>query len=312
MEKILITGANGQIGSELKEALSGKFGRDNIIGLDIKPGIDQPGIQEIADVTDISHLRTIIQKYSIDTIFHLASLLSARGEQNPDLAWKINMGGLKNVLDLSRAFKLQVFWPSSIAVFGPSTPRDMTPQTTILEPNTMYGITKLSGELLCKYYFEKFGVDVRSVRYPGLISYKTEPGGGTTDYAVEIFYEAAKHKRYISFVNSETCLPMMYMPDAVRASIEIMLAKPENIKIRNSYNLTAVSFSVAELEKEIQKLMPEFECKYAPDYRQRIANSWPKSIDDSAARTHWGWEHQYGLPEIVKDMLNHLREKFEL
>lgn len=313
MQNILITGVNGQIGSELSEALGRQFPQAQIVGLDIKPGHNShTASQEIADVTDIAHLRILIQKYDIDTVFHLASLLSAKGEQNPDLAWKINMGGLKNMLDLARAFKLKMFWPSSIAVFGPSTPREMTPQKTILEPNTMYGITKLTGELMCNYYHEKFGVDVRSVRYPGLISYKTEPGGGTTDYAVEIFYEAVKHKRYISFVNAETCLPMMYMPDAIRAAIEIMKAEPAEIKIRTSYNIAAVSFSVAELEKEIQKVIPEFVCKYAPDYRQKIADSWPKSIDDSAARTDWGWQHQYGTPEIVRDMLDNLSRKFKL
>jgi len=313
MRKILITGVNGQIGSELQEALTKQFGNDNVVGMDIRPGQKQkPGISEIADVTDMAHLRILIQKYDIDTVFHLASLLSAKGEQNPDLAWKINMGGLKNILDLARAFKLQVFWPSSIAVFGPNTPREMTPQTTILQPNTMYGITKLAGELLCSYYFDKFSVDVRSVRYPGLISHKTEPGGGTTDYAVEIFYEAIKHKRYISFVNAETCLPMMYMPDAVRAAIEIMMAKPDDVQIRTSYNLTAVSFSVAELEAEIRSVMPEFTCDYAPDYRQKIADSWPKSIDDSKAREHWGWQHRYDVPAIVRDMLENLSKKLNL
>ncbi len=310
MKKILITGANGQIGSELAENLGEQIGMKNIVGLDLRPALPPyKHAHEIVDVTQKEAIRHIIEKYEIDTIFHLASLLSAVGEKNPDQAWTVNMGGLKNVLDLARGTKIKVFWPSSIAVFGPNSPKQNTPQNTILDPNTMYGITKRAGELLCQYYFDKFDVDVRSVRYPGIISYKTEPGGGTTDYAVEIFYEAIKNRVYTCFVGPETRLPMMYMDDAVRSAIEIMQADREAVKLRTSYNLTAVSFSVAEMAAEIQKHMPEFKCNYKPDFRQEIANSWPQDIDDSSAREHWSWRHKYDLGSITQDMLAKLEKK---
>jgi nucleoside-diphosphate-sugar epimerase len=313
MKKILITGINGQIGSELSEKLEGIVGVENIVGLDVRPATPPYRIiHEIVDVTQKDALRHVIERYSIDTIFHLASILSARGEQNPDQAWEINTTGFKNILDLCRGKNIKVFWPSSIAVFGPTTPKENTPQDTVVEPSTMYGITKRAGEMLCRYYFEKFQVDVRSVRYPGIISYKTEPGGGTTDYAVEIFYEALRDKVYTSFVGPETCLPMMYMDDAVNAAIQIMQCDPAKIKIHSSYNLTGVSFTVAEMVKEIQKYIPEFRCNYAPDFRQQIADSWPKTIDDSRARRDWGWQHQYDLPAITKVMLEKLREKLRL
>lgn len=310
MKKILITGVNGQIGSELSEKLEGLVGAENVIGLDLRPATPPYHIaHETVDVTRKEAVRQVIEKYDIDIIFHLASLLSARGEMNPDQAWEVNMTGLKNILDLARGRKIKIFWPSSIAVFGPNSPKQKTPQNTVLDPNTMYGITKRAGELLCKYYFEKFHVDVRSIRYPGIISYKTEPGGGTTDYAVEIFYEAIRNKVYTCFVRPTTCLPMMYMADAVRAAIEIMQADKERIKIRSSYNLTAVSFTAEELVNEIKKYIPEFKCNFAPDFRQEIANSWPQVIDDSRAREDWQWQHEYDLSAIVKDMLDHLEKK---
>ncbi len=313
MNRILITGINGQIGSELSEKLESIVGAENIVGLDVRPSMPPYRIiHEIADVTKKDALRHIIERYHIDTIFHLASILSARGEQNPDQAWEINTSGLKNVLDLCRGKNIKVFWPSSIAVFGPTTPKENTPQDTVVEPSTMYGITKRAGEMLCRYYLEKFHVDVRSVRYPGIISYKTEPGGGTTDYAVEIFYEALRDKVYTSFVSRETCLPMMYMDDAVQAAIQIMQSDPGQIKIRSSYNLTGVSFTVEQMVDEIQKYVPEFRCNYAPDFRQQIADSWPKTIDDSCARRDWGWQHQYDLPAITKVMLEKLKEKLRL
>ena len=310
MKRILITGVHGQIGSELIEELQNQYGMENVIGVDIKERPFPPnGICEIVDVIDKKGIQSIIEKYDIDTVFHLASLLSAKGEKKPDIAWDVNMNGLKNILDLARDYKMTVFWPSSIAVFGPNSPKKNTPQSTVLDPNTMYGITKVAGELLCNYYFEKFAVDVRSVRYPGIISYKTEPGGGTTDYAVEIFLEAVKKKEYTCFVGPETRLPMMYMADAIKAALDIMQADVSQVKTRTSYNLTAVSFSVAELVIEMKKYIPEFSCHYAPDFRQNIANSWPQVIDDSEARQDWGWEHTYDLPLIVKDMLEQLNKR---
>ncbi len=313
MKRVLITGVSGQIGSELVERLEQIVGADNLVGLDLKPAMPPYRIaHETVDVTRKEAVRQVLERYHIDTIFHLASLLSAKGEMNPDQAWEVNMTGLKNVLDLSRGKEIKVFWPSSIAVFGPTSPKENTPQNTILDPTTMYGITKRAGELLCQYYFTKFRLDVRSVRYPGIISYKTEPGGGTTDYAVEIFYEALRDKVYTCFVGPETRLPMMYMDDAARAAIEIMQAEREAVKIRSSYNLTGVSFTVAQMVAEIQKHIPEFKCNYAPDFRQDIANSWPRSIDDSAARRDWGWRHEYDLPAITEIMLAKLKEKLKL
>lgn len=313
MHRILITGINGQIGTELSERLNNADAVEEIIGLDLRPASPPYDyIHETIDTTNREALRQVVEKYQVDTIFHLASLLSARGELNPDQAWHVNMQGLKNVLDIARGTQIKIFWPSSIAVFGPNSPKEKTPQNTVLDPNTMYGITKRAGELLCKYYFEKFEVDVRSVRYPGIISYKTEPGGGTTDYAVEMFYEAVRNKVYTCFVNAETRLPMMYMDDAVRAATEIMQAAAAKIRIRTSYNLTAVSFSAAEIVAEIKKDIPEFTCKYAPDFRQQIADTWPRSIDDSCAREDWGWRHEFDLPGIKDMMLKKLNEKFSL
>ena len=264
---------------------------------------------EVLDVTDKQRLQEIVEHYKIDTIYHLAGLLSAKGEQNPELCWNVNVNGLKNVLDVAKSHRLQVFWPSSIAVFGPHTPKIDTPQITVEDPSTIYGITKVTGELLCHYYAHRFGVDVRSLRLPGIISYNTPPGGGTTDFAVEIFYAALKHGTYTCFVRPETRLPMRYMPDAIEAILHLMEADSASIKVRSSYNIAAVSFSAEELVAEIQKYMPEFTCNYAPDFRQAIADSWPCAIDDSHSRADWGWKHTYDLPGIVADMLAKLSEQ---
>ena len=260
----------------------------------------------MADVTDAATLERIVKKYEIDTVFHLVSLLSATGEQQPNLAWDVNMQGLKIVLDLAIKYKMRVFWPSSIAAFGPTTPRDLTPQKTILEPTTMYGVTKVAGELLCQYYFLKYGVDVRSVRYPGLISWKAQPGGGTTDYAVAIFHEAIAKGTYECFVKKDTILPMMYMDDAIRGTLQLMDANPKKLTVRTSYNLAAMSFRADELAAEIQKHVP---CKvtYRPDHRQKIADSWPRSINDSQARKDWGWKPKVNLAMMTKEMLKYLR-----
>jgi len=314
MTKILVTGAVGQIGSELTLALRKKYGGDNVIGtVHRTPPSDElkeTGPMETVDATDKEALKAIIEKHNIDTIYHLVSLLSAVGEKKPDLAWHINMTGLKNVLDLAVEYKIKrVFWPSSIAAFGPSAKKDGTPQDAMLDPNTMYGVTKVAGELLCNYYFNKYGLDVRSLRYPGLISYKTPPGGGTTDYAVAIFYEALDKKKYECFVESETVLPMMYMDDAIRATIELMEAEPSAITIRTSYNLAAISFSVTQLAEEVKKHIPEFECTYNPDERQKIADSWPKVIDDSKARQDWNWKHGFDLSKMTVEMLEQLKKK---
>ncbi len=306
--KILVTGAAGQIGSELVPALREKYGKENVIALYHKNVPEDSGIHEIGDAGDKKLLESLISKYDIATVYHLVGILSAKGEQDPDLAYNVNMGSLKNILDIAKDKKqtgkeLRVFWPSSIAALPPLY---NTPQRTVLEPSTMYGVTKVAGELLVNYYFKKYGIDIRSLRYPGLISWKTPPGGGTTDYAIAIFYGALKEKKYTSFLKAGTYLPMMYMDDGVRATIELMEADPSKISIRTSYNLTAVSFEPGEIAAEIKKRIPEFEISYKPDFRQQIADSWPKSIDDSAARKDWNWKHNYGLNEMVSDMLKHL------
>ncbi len=312
--KILVTGAAGQIGSELVPALREKYGADNVIALYHSNVPDDHGLHEIGDAGDKEFVKRLIIDYDVSTVYHLVGILSAKGEKDPDLAYKVNMSTLKNVLDIARERKdsgkpMKVFWPSSIAAFGPTTPRDMTPQKTVLEPATMYGVTKVAGELLVNYYFNKYGIDVRGLRYPGIISWKTPPGGGTTDYAVEIFYGAIKEKRYTSFLREDTYLPMMYMDDAVRATIELMEADAARVGIRTSYNITAVSFSPEEIAAEIGKKVPGFMMDYKPDFRQSIADSWPKSIDDSSARRDWGWKHRFGLGEIVDDMLKNLGPK---
>lgn len=312
MKKILVTGALGQIGSELIPTLRKKYGAENVIavGHHKKPSEEfkNSGPFEIADSRDKEAIKVLIEKYQIDTIFHLVGILSANGEKDPNLAWDINMNSLKNILDLAIEYKIEkLFWPSSIAVFGPTTPLENTPQETILEPNTMYGITKVSGELLCQYYFTKYNLDVRSLRYPGIISWKTPPGGGTTDYAVAVYYEGLEKNFYDFFVKAETVLPMMYMDDAVRATLELMEAPKEKITIRTSYNLTAISFSVKELAENVSKYLPNFKCTFTPDTRQKIADSWLKTIDDKKAREDWGWQHQFDLDKISTEMIKNLK-----
>lgn len=311
MGRILVTGCEGQIGSELVPALKKIYGTEQVVGLDLRRcGCEDPF--EAVDVTDLAALRALYRKYDFDIVYHMVGILSAKGEQNPQLAWDVNLGALKTVLDLSLEFNVgKVFWPSSIAAFGPSSPKNPTPQRTIMDPSTIYGVCKVAGELLCNYYFIRFGLDVRSIRYPGIISYKTPPGGGTTDYAIAIFHDALKRKRYRCFLSPDTTLPMMYMPDAIKATIDLMTADPESVRIRTSYNLTAVSFSPAELAAEICGFIPEFVMEYAPDHRQQIAASWPQVIDDRAAREDWGWQHEFGLAEITRNMLENIHESVE-
>ncbi len=312
MKKILVTGALGQIGSELIPELRKKYGKENVIAVghhkEPSEEFKNSGPFEIADSRNKDEIRILIEKYNIDTIFHLVGVLSAVGEKNPNLAWDVNMNGLKNILDLAVEYKIErLFWPSSIAAFGPTTPLYDTPQKTILEPTTMYGVTKVSGELLCQYYFIKHGLDVRSLRYPGIISWKTPPGGGTTDYAVAIYYDAVKNGRYDCFVKEDTILPMMYMDDAVRATIELMEVEKEKITIRTAYNLTAISFSAKELAENVSKHINNFKCTFTPDERQKIADSWPKTIDDKKAREDWGWQHRFDLDKISVEMIKNLK-----
>ena len=306
--KILIVGANGQIGSELTLALAERHGQAAVVTSDLAPAGRVLGVQhEMLDATEASALTEIVERHGITQIYLLAAALSARGEQHPQWAWDLNMNGLLNVLELARSHKLdRVFWPSSIAAFGPTTPRDATPQKTVMEPTTVYGISKLAGEGWCAWYHRNHGVDVRSLRYPGLISWKTLPGGGTTDYAIEIFHAALKTGRYTSFLGPDTRLPMMYMPDAIRATLELMDAPAAQVRERGSYNLAAVSFTPAEMAAAIRKCIPGFAIDYAPDFRQAIADSWPRSIDASSARNDWGWKARFDLDAIVADMLDNL------
>jgi nucleoside-diphosphate-sugar epimerase len=262
----------------------------------------------VADVRDRDALAEIISRHEVETVYHLASLLSATGEQHPDRAWDVNLGGLKNVLDLAQQRDLQVFWPSSIAVFGPSTPKQDTPQNTVLDPATMYGVTKRSGELLCQYYHRRYDLDVRSLRYPGLVSHKTAPGGGTTDYAVDMFVAAAEDRDYTCFLEPDARLPMMYMPDAIQATLDLMGSDSDALSVRDSYNIAALNFSPRDLAAAIQRHRPGFSCTYAPDERQEIADAWPSSVDDTAARSDWGWAPEYDLDAMTGDMLEHLRE----
>lgn len=309
-ENILIIGALGQIGSELTTELRNIFGESRVVASDIvekRTMKNQEGIYEHLNVLDRERLKIIAGKYQISQIYLLAAILSARAEDNPHFAWRLNMESLLNVLEFAREGRIQkIFWPSSIAIFGPTTPKKATPQNTVTDPMTAYGISKLAGERWCEYYFKKFGVDVRSLRYPGLISYKTPPGGGTTDYAVEIYFKAVKKKNYHCYLRDDTYLPMMYMPDAIRATIELMNSSAGKIRVRSSYNLTAMSFCPSEVAAEIKKYIPEFRISYKPDFRQEIADSWPQSIDDSAARHDWGWRHDYDLEKMTADMLRNL------
>ena len=312
MRKILVTGGCGQIGSELVMELRGKYGGNNVVAADYKRNPSKTllnsGPVEFIDVTNRRTVEDVIRKYEIDTIYHMAAILSAVGEKNPELCWNVNINGLRNILEIAREYDLiRVFFPSSIAVFGPGAPQYNTPQETILCPTTMYGITKVSGELLCEWYFKRFGLDVRGIRYPGIISSETPPGGGTTDYAVAIFHEAIQQKRYTCFLKEDTVLPMMYMPDCIRATVELMEADLVRLKHHSNFNLTAMSFSAGQLAREIKKHIPEFTCVYKPDFRQEIAESWPRSIDDSAARQEWGWSPKYDLRMTVEDMLEKLR-----
>jgi len=306
----LVIGALGQVGSELTEALRERFGTEGIIASDIRKPETTNGPFEVIDVMDAEALRQIVDKYGIRKVYNLAALLSATAEKNPGFAWKLNMEGHFNVLNLAKEGVIdRVFWPSSIAVFGPTTPRVNTPQDCIMDPATVYGISKLAGERWNEYYFRQYGVDVRSLRYPGLVGYRALPGGGTTDYAVDIFHQALQHGHYTSFLEAGTTLPMIFSGDAIRATIEIMEAPSEQIRIRSSYNLAGMSFSPAELGREIEKHIPDFKLAYDPDFRQQIAEGWPQSIDDSAAQTDWSWEPAYDTPALVQTMLENLSEK---
>lgn len=310
--KILVTGALGQIGSELTAALKKNYGEKNIITSDVRDGnvAEEFLPYEQLNVLDKSRLAEIVKKHDIKVIYHLAAILSAAGEKNPNLCWDVNMSGLHNVLEVARELGVkQIVCPSSIAVFGPETPRDNTPQETVILPKTMYGLTKAAGELLCEYYVAKFGIDVRGIRYPGLISYKTLPGGGTTDYAVEIFYEAIKNKSYKCFLKADTTLPMMYMPDAIRGTIQLAETDFSKLKNHSNFNFAGISFSCEELAAEIKKHIPDFKISYEPDFRQKIADSWPRSIDDSEARSQWGWKVEYDLAKMTQDMIENLRKK---
>lgn len=316
MKNIMVTGAVGQIGSELVEKLREKYGNASVIAVGHKTQptdeMRNAGPFEFADAVEKESIEKLVNKYNIDTIYHMSSILSATGEQNPQLAFKVNIIGLYNILEIGREHKLErVLIPSSIAVFGPDTPRDNTPNETILRPTTMYGVSKVAGELLGDYYFQRFGLDVRGLRLPGIISYKTLPGGGTTDYAVAIFYEAIKNKHYTCFVREDTALPMMYMPDCIKAIIDLAEAPLTKLKHHCDFNVTAMSFSAKELADSIKEIIPEFTCEYKPDFRQAIADSWPKSIDDSAARKEWGWSPEYNLKTMTKDMIEKLSLKLK-
>lgn len=304
---ILVIGAGGQVGQELVEQLRLKKGKDGVLATDIRKLDDSNGPSEELNAMDAAQLKSLVENYQVREIYHLAALLSATAEKQVKFAWDLNMQSLFHVLDLAKdGIIKKVFWPSSIAVFGPNTPRKNTPQHTVTDPTTVYGISKLAGERWCEYYATNYGVDVRSIRYPGLIGYKSLPGGGTTDYAVDIFYKALENGRYECFLKEGTYLPMMYMEDAIRATMELMEAAPEKIKVRSSYNLAGISFSPEEIAAAIKKHLPEFEMTYTPDFRQKIAESWPQSIDDAPAQNDWGWKIKYNLEKMVADMLKNL------
>ncbi|MEI9944521.1 MAG: NAD-dependent epimerase/dehydratase family protein [Chitinophagaceae bacterium] len=311
-EKILVIGASGQIGVELTLALRKIYGNANVVASDLReqnPLLEGTGPYVSLDVMNKEMLHVQVIRQNVTQIYLLAAILSATGEKNPGLAWNLNMQGLLNVLDIAKEEQIKkVYWPSSIAVFGPTSPKKNCPQQTIIEPTTVYGISKYAGEFWCNYFHHRFGVDVRSIRYPGLISYKSPPGGGTTDYAIEIFHDALEEGKYECFLREDTYLPMMYMPDAIRATIELMEAPADKISIRTSYNVSSMSFSPKEIAAEIKKYIPGFSVQYKPDYRQPIADSWPQSIDDSVARKDWGWKEEFDLSAMTKDMLENLKE----
>lgn len=314
-DKVLVIGSSGQIGSELVAELRSNYGDSNVIASDIVSSnqiIMDSGPFEILDVTDSNRLHEIVKKYEVTHVYLLAAILSANAEKKPNLSWDLNMKSLFNILDLAKNKIIKkVFWPSSIAVFGPNTEKIKTQQYTITEPNTVYGISKLAGERWCEYYFNKYNVDVVSLRYPGLIGWKSNPGGGTTDYAVHIFHEAIKNKKYTSFLTRDTTLPMMYMTDAIKATLKIMQADSDKIKIRSSYNIAGCSFNPEELANEIQSYIPDFKISYNKDCRQEIADSWPDSLEDSLAKDHWGWQAQYNMQELVKEMIENLNKKYD-
>lgn len=314
MKQLLVTGAVGQIGSELTAVLRKRYGKEKVVATDIRMPTDvelrDAGPFEFLDVTDPHHITRVMQMHDVGTVYHLAAILSATGESRPGLAWQINMNGLYNMLEAARQYQCKLFFPSSIGAFGPSTPQDKTPQDTIQRPDTIYGVTKVAGELLCDYYYKRFGLDARGVRFPGLISYETEPGGGTTDYAVDIFYQAIRHKKYTCYLKPDTWLDMMYMPDAVRAMVQLMEADGSKLAHRNAFNITAMSFTPRMLAEEIRKYIPEFMIDYEIDpVRQAIADSWPNSMDDSCARVEWGWKPEYDLARMTKDMIEVLSQK---
>jgi len=316
MKKILVTGSVGQIGSELTIELRKKYGNDNVLatGRKTKPSktLLESGPFEFIDITQKDTVEKVIKDYDIDTIYNMAAILSAVGEERPVVCWNVNINGMYNILELAHEYDMtRVFVPSSIAAFGPETPRKNTPQETVLKPKTMYGVTKVAGELLGDYYFKRFGIDIRGVRYPGIISSETLPGGGTTDYAVEIYYEAIKNKKYTCFVKKDTKLPMMYMPDCIKGTIDLMEADILKLEHHCDFNMASMSFSAGELADEINKHIPEFKCDYKPDFRQKIADTWPQSIDDSAARKEWGWKPSFNLSSMTKDMLEKLGKRFE-
>ena len=311
-ETILIIGASGQIGNELTQELRSIYGNNNVIGSDIREGSEEmmtSGPFEIIDATDKEAVLRVVKKYNVSQVYLLAAMLSVTAEQYPKKAWDLNMNSLLGVLDLAKEKHIkQVYWPSSIAVFGPTTPKENTPQKTIMEPSTVYGISKLAGEFWCNYYHEKYGVDVRTIRYPGIISWKTKPGGGTTDYAIDIYFKALKEGKFECFLSEKTRLPMMYMDDAVAATIQLMQAKPADVKLRTGYNLAAIDFTPEEMALEIKKHIPDFKISYNPDFRQQIADSWPSSIDDSEARKDWNWKHKFDLSSMTTEMLANIKD----
>lgn len=312
MKKVLVTGCLGQIGSELVLRLREDLGNENVVATDIRmpEKLEDGELFEILDVMDYEKMRALVEKYQVDTLIHLAALLSAVAEAKPKFAWDLNMVGLVNALEVAREFKLKFFTPSSIGAFGPNTPKDETPQDTLQRPTTMYGVTKVAGELLCDYYYTKYGVDTRGVRFPGLISYKTLPGGGTTDYAVDIYYSAIKEGKYTCFIDRGTAMDMMYMPDAIEAIVQLMNADPKNLVHRNAFNISAMSFEPEEIKASIKKVFPNFEMDYAVDpVRQSIADSWPNSLDISCAQKEWGFQPRYDLDKMTQDMLSKLQEK---